>query len=90
MPLQDSAWFCPCVFSIFDLENFYLIWSALLLEKSVVFISSNLTLLSSVMLGFKSLLAPFSWCHVMIPILPAALVDILDAPVPFMVGITRS
>ena len=78
------------MFSIFDLDNFYLIWSALLLEKSVIFLSQNLTLLSSVMLGFKSLLAPFSWCHVMIPILPAALLDILDAPVPFMVGITGS
>ena len=25
----------------------------------------------------------------MIPILPAALIDILDAPVPFLIGITR-
>ena len=59
-----------------------------MLEKSVIFVSNNLTHLSSVILGFKSLLLPFKWCHVMIPILPAALVEILDAPVPLLVGIT--
>ena len=85
---QDSAWFCPSVFSIFNLETFYAIWSAILLERSVIFVSSNLTHLSSVILGFKSLLVPFKWCYAMIPILPAALTEFLEAPVPLLVGIT--
>ena len=35
----------------------------------------------------SALLFPFSWQHVYIPILPARLLDILQAPVPFLIGI---
>lgn len=33
-----------------------------------------------------SLLVPFSWAHVYVPILPAPLYHFLDAPVPFVMG----
>ena len=71
-----------------NLETLYSVWSAVLLERSIVFVSSDLPKLSQAMLGIKSLLTPFRWCHVMIPVLPAALIDIIDAPVPFLVGIS--
>ena len=35
----------------------------------------------------SALLFPFSWQHVYIPILPERLLDILQAPVPFLIGI---
>ena len=34
-----------------------------------------------------AILFPFTWQHVYIPILPARLLDILQAPVPFLMGI---
>ena len=34
-----------------------------------------------------SVLFPFIWQHVYVPILPAALSHFLDAPVPFLIGI---
>lgn len=34
-----------------------------------------------------TLLFPFSWQHVYVPILPASLHHFLDAPVPFIMGI---
>lgn len=34
-----------------------------------------------------SLLFPFTWQHVYVPILPASLHHFLDAPVPFIMGL---
>lgn len=34
-----------------------------------------------------SLLFPFYWQHIYIPLLPAKLLDYLQAPVPFLVGV---
>lgn len=36
--------------------------------------------------GISSLLFPFTWPHVYVPILPASLHHFLDAPVPFLMG----
>jgi len=46
--------------------------------------------LSSVILGLKTLLKPFEWCYALIPILPSALIDILEAPQPLLLGISQS
>eukprot|EP00762_Andalucia_godoyi_P008705 ANDGO_00468.mRNA.1 hypothetical protein H696_03843 len=40
--------------------------------------------------ALMGLLSPFSWPHVYIPMLPSTLADILDAPVPYCLGIRRS
>ena len=37
--------------------------------------------------GITSLLFPFTWQHVYVPILPASLLHFLDAPVPFIMGL---
>lgn len=55
----DYIWFCPTIFSIFYQEDFYRILTAVLLERSLVFVSDNLAILSSVVLGFKTLIKPF-------------------------------
>lgn len=33
------------------------------------------------------LMLPFKWVHLLSPVLPNTLIDILDAPVPILVGI---
>lgn len=40
--------------------------------------------------GMTSLLFPFVWPHVYVPILPASLHHFLDAPVPFLMGLNAS
>lgn len=62
----------------------------MLLEKSVIFVSDNLPLLSSAVLGMQCFLYPFKWCHVQIPLLPKSLLDMIEAPMPFLVGLLRS
>jgi hypothetical protein len=37
-----------------------------------------------------SLLFPLSWQGAFIPVLPSSMLDLLDAPVPFCVGVVRS
>ena len=37
--------------------------------------------------SLTTLLFPFSWPHVYVPILPAAMNNFLDAPVPFLMGL---
>ena len=46
-------------------------------------------MLSSAILGFNSLLYPFKWCLALVPILPHPLIEMLEAPLPLLVGITR-
>ena len=37
--------------------------------------------------GVTSLLFPFQWQHVYVPILPPSLLHFLDAPVPYLMGL---
>ena len=37
--------------------------------------------------GITSLIFPFTWQHVYVPILPASMLHFLDAPVPFIMGL---
>jgi hypothetical protein len=85
---MDSYWFCPTLFTLFPLENLLKLLSAVLLEKSLVFIGKQ-SMLSSAILGFNSLLYPFKWCLALVPILPHPLIEMLEAPLPILVGITK-
>jgi DENN domain-containing protein 1 len=58
------------------------IFAALLAERRVIFISSNLDKLSSCLQASCALLFPMFWQHIYIPILPLKLRDYLSAPMP--------
>jgi hypothetical protein len=62
----------------------------MMLEKSIIFVSDNIPLLSSAVLGMQCFLAPFKWNYVQIPILPRSLVEMIEAPMPFIVGLLKS
>ena len=62
--------------------------SAVLLEKSIIFVGKS-NLVSSAILGLNCLLYPFKWCFALVPILPHPLIDMIEAPVPLLVGITK-
>lgn len=52
-----------------------------------VFLVSDFQKLMLVAECLTSLLFPFTWQHVYVPILPASLHHFLDAPVPFIMGL---
>jgi hypothetical protein len=74
------------LFRSLSAEHVVDIFLALLAEKKVLLISKSKALLTHACVAFMSFLFPFSWKHVLIPILPRSMIDVLDAPVPFLIG----
>ncbi|RHY69778.1 hypothetical protein DYB30_005627 [Aphanomyces astaci] len=58
-----------------------------LLEHSVIFVSNSYTALTTCAESIRSLLHPFTWCHIYIPLLPKSLLSYLHCPTPIMVGV---
>jgi len=88
----------------FQLENFsfdlllqklkpeklvYLV-NALLLERKIVLIKEEIGDIALIMQGLLTLLNPFQWCFTIITYLNRDLVDMLDAPFPFLIGVSTS
>lgn len=65
------------------------LYSSLLKERRIVFISSKLSQLSSCVFGLSKLLNPFEWQNLFIPILPQDLTDMLMAPMPYLIGVPK-
>ncbi|GJP81858.1 hypothetical protein CLOP_g11976 [Closterium sp. NIES-67] len=89
--LEEALGFSP--FSIISLcrclslDNVLLVLAAVLLEKQLVVICPNMSLLSSAVLAIVPLIRPFIWQSALLPVLPSQLLPFLDAPVPFVVGL---
>lgn len=75
------------MFRALNAEQVIDIFLALLLEKKILLISKHKSLLTHASVALISFLFPLCWKHVLIPILPKNMTDVLDAPVPFLIGI---
>ena len=75
------------LFRALNAEQVIDIFLALLLEKKVLLISKYKALLTHASIALISFLFPLKWKFVLIPILPKEMTDVLDAPVPFLIGI---
>lgn len=62
------------------------IMNHLLLEKSLLVCGKLAPLVSVVTTAVPYLLSPLEWDGVFIPLLPASAVEVLQAPVPFILG----
>lgn len=85
VPLQD--WTVAVLFSHVSVDVIIKCVNLLLLEQSLVVIGEDQGLVSAISTAFVSLLQPFKWDGVFIPLLPTALSDILQSPVPFVLGV---
>lgn len=59
------------------------------LERKILLVSRFKALLSSVATTLTSLLFPFKWMHVLIPILPDDMGQFLECPFPFLIGMEK-
>lgn len=75
------------LFKCLDIDKVIEIFQCLLLEKKVLMISTHKALLTQVIFTLTSLMFPLQWKHTMIPILPINKLDILDAPMPYLIGV---
>jgi len=87
MALVD--WGLPMFFYVITKKHFFTLFSACVLEKRIGIISSDLRVLSSVVLSFIPLLRPFFYQSLIIPILPIKLCNLLEAPVPYIIGVSE-
>lgn len=72
------------------LDTIIKIFSSILYEQKIIFIGNELGKLTRLINTFICLLYPFSWPHTYVPILPALMLDVIQAPTPYIIGILRS
>ena len=56
-------------------------------ERRVMIKSTRLSRLTGCVQAANSLLYPMQWQHIYIPILPKQLIEYLNAPMPFLIGV---
>ena len=63
------------------------LFAQLAIERKILLVSRHKTLLCQVAVALSSLIFPLSWNHTLIPILPISMIDVIDAPFPFLIGV---
>ncbi|OMO91760.1 hypothetical protein COLO4_18109 [Corchorus olitorius] len=82
-----STWAVACMCGSLRLEHVLTIFAGALLEKQIVVVCSNLGVLSATVLSIIPLIRPYQWQSLLMPVLPDDMLDFLDAPVPYIVGV---
>ncbi|KEG15193.1 Suppression of tumorigenicity 5 [Trypanosoma grayi] len=73
-----------------DTSTLFSVLADLLLEKHIIVVGPNFGIVSHVVMALQTLISPFDWMHILIPILPTSLLEVLAAPPPYLVGILTS
>ncbi|KAL7715324.1 DENN domain-containing protein 2D [Entamoeba marina] len=71
-------------------NGFVDVFTSLLREDRILFISTSPSILSPVISTLLSLLHPFSYENIIVPLLPTRLYTYVAAPMPFIIGCLRS
>lgn len=74
------------VTSLFNPRMLVSAWESILLERKVLVVSSNETVVAPCCEFLRRLVIPFVTINTFIPFLPEAMIEIIDAPVPYLVG----
>jgi len=80
LDLMEHYWHYPTLMSLFTPTLLFKIITCVMLEQSIVLVHDNLAVLTSVVLALKTLLRPFQWCYMLVPILPTILLENLEVP----------
>lgn len=89
LPIAYVALPFQILFECLDLDNILTLWSAMILERKVLLLSSQYSILTVCCEILCSLLFPMRWSHLYIPLMPRMLCPMLDAPVPYLAGVVR-
>lgn len=78
------------LFDLLDISTLILVFSAILLESRVLFISSYFSVLFKAAEIAKALIYPLLWPHIYVPVLPRRMLQYLECPTPFIFGVNKS
>jgi DENN (AEX-3) domain len=85
LPLVNFS-FQP-LFTCLSISNILVVVGCLLQETRVALVSKHYAVLGPAAEALLNLLFPFHWQGMYLPILPYNMLEILDAPVPYLVGL---
>lgn len=77
------------LFKALSIPNIVTLFEYLLAESRIILISSHTAMLHLVSHALVALMYPLEWTGVFVPVLPSRLIQTLEAPVPYIVGIER-
>lgn len=77
------------LFRALTLPNIVTLFEYALSESRIILLSSHTAMLHLASAAISNLLYPLKWTGVFIPVLPARLIQALEAPCPYIVGIER-
>uniref|UniRef100_A0A2C9KTX5 UDENN domain-containing protein n=1 Tax=Biomphalaria glabrata TaxID=6526 RepID=A0A2C9KTX5_BIOGL len=63
------------------------VFASILMERRIMLCSSHLSVLTQTVHALAALLYPFQWQHVYIPLLPLEMLDVVCAPMPYIIGV---
>lgn len=83
---------CSTIFSFLfsGIRNVLVLFCAIMTEHKILFHSKSYSRLTEACRALTALMYPFRYSHVYIPLLPAALVEVLSTPTPFIMGVHSS
>ncbi|GAV84174.1 DENN domain-containing protein [Cephalotus follicularis] len=85
--LALAMWTTATICRVLSLESVLAMVAGVLLDKQVVVVCPNLGVLTATVLSLAPMIRPFQWQSLLLPVLPGRMIDFLDAPVPFIIGI---
>ena len=77
------------LFRSLDIEVIATLFEFALAESRIIFLSSHTAMLHLASAALVQLMYPLKWVGVFIPVLPARLIQALEAPCPYIIGIDR-
>jgi len=77
------------LFRCLTIPNIVMLFEYALAESRIVLLSSHTAMLQLACSALTSLLYPLKWSGVLIPVLPARLIQALEAPCPYIAGVER-
>ncbi|KAB2578976.1 DENN domain containing protein [Lasiodiplodia theobromae] len=77
------------LFRSLSIQNIVTLFEYVLSEGRIILLSSHTSMLHLASAAITHLLYPFKWAGVFIPVLPVRLIQALEAPCPYIVGIER-
>ncbi|KAK7568620.1 AEX-3 domain-containing protein [Phyllosticta citricarpa] len=77
------------LFRSLSIQNIVTLFEYVVSESRVILLSSHTSMLHLASQAITHLIYPLKWAGVFIPVLPARLIQALEAPCPYIVGIER-
>eukprot|EP01038_Epipyxis_sp_PR26KG_P004365 gene4365-6176_t len=86
--LTTKEWSCSVMFAHLNSQIIFKIINLLLMEKSLIIYGKNAGIVTSITLAVTTLISPFVWEGIFVPLVPDNARELFGAPVPLIAGTT--